>query len=79
MDKDDRERLVRVELGIGTLIETVKKHIEADCNTLGCVLHDDVVSLKGTQKTTRRITWSGVVVGLGLILREIWKGVIVNV
>ena len=76
METEDRERLVRVEVGITSLIETVKEHIKSDCTTLGCDLHDSVVSLKGTQKTARRITWSGVLVGLGLVLRYFWKGVI---
>ncbi len=76
MREEDRERLVRVEVGIATLIENVNDHIKADCNTLGCVLHDDVVSLKSTQKTARRITWTGVLVGLGVVAREVWKGVI---
>lgn len=79
MEKEDRERLVRVEIGITSLIETVKEHIQADCDTLGCKLHDNVVSLLGTQKTARRITWSGILVGLGLVLRYLWKGVITNV
>ena len=75
MEKEDRERLVRVEVGITTLTGLVKDHIKADCDALGCVLHDDVVSLKQTQKTARRVSWSGILVGLGLVLREVWKGV----
>ena len=76
MQKEDRERLVRVEVGVIALTEAVKEHIKADCDMLGCKLHDDVVSLKGTQKTARRISWSATLVGLGLVLREIWKGVV---
>jgi hypothetical protein len=76
MEKADIERLARVEVGVNNLIKTVDAHVAADCNKLGCLLHDDVESLKNTQKTARRITWSATLVGLGLILREIWKGVI---
>ena len=76
MEKEDRERLVRVEMGITSLIETVKEHIKADCDMLGCKLHDDVVSLKQTQKTTRRLIWTGIVVMLGVGLRYLWQGVL---
>ena len=57
MEKEDRERLVRVEVGITSLTELVKDHIKADCAALGCQLHDDVQSLKQTQITTRRVSW----------------------
>lgn len=79
MQKEDRERLVRVEMGVLALTEAVKEHIKADCDMLGCKLHDDVESLKQTQKSARRVSWSGILVGLGLVLRYIWKGVITNV
>jgi len=72
MEKDDRERLVRVEVGVTTLIETVKEHLKAGC--LNCDLHDDVVSLKTTQKTARRITWTSLVVLLGVVGRYLVKG-----
>ena len=76
MQKEDRERLVRVEVGVIALTEAVKEHIKADCDMLGCKLHDDVVSLKQTQKSAQRITWTSLVVMLGVILRYIWKGVV---
>lgn len=75
MEKEDRERLVRVEVGITTLTEAVTKHMEADCDKLGCVLHDDVVSLKATQKTASRLSWTAIVGVVGLVLRYAWKGV----
>lgn len=74
MEKEDRERLVRVEVGITSLTELVKDHIKADCESLGCSLHDDVVSLQGTQKTARRITWTAIVLVCGTGLRYLWKG-----
>ena len=68
--------MVRVEVGVASLTDLVKTHIEADCTTRGCDLHDNVVSLMQTQKTARRLTWSGLLVSTGLILRYIWKGVL---
>ncbi len=75
MEKADVERLVRVEVGVNSLVESFKAHIEADCDKLGCVLHDDVLSLKQTQKSARKITWTGVVVGVGVGLRYLLKGI----
>lgn len=74
MKEEDRERLVRVEVGITTLLKSFDDHLNADCNKLGCLLHDDVENLKTTQKTARRITWSGVLVTIGILLRYVWKG-----
>ena len=54
MEKEDRERLVRVEVGITSLTELVKDHIKADP---WMQLHDDVQSLKNTQTSLRRFSW----------------------
>jgi len=48
MDSEDRERLVRVEEGV--------KHMKKKIDSL-CTLHDDVQSLKQTQKNLRRGVW----------------------
>ena len=48
MNNEDRERLVRVEEGV--------KHMKKKIDSI-CTLHDDVESLKQTQKNPRRGTW----------------------
>jgi len=48
MDDKDRERLVRVEQGINYM----KKKVDTIC-----ILHDDVESLKRTQKNVRKTFW----------------------
>jgi len=52
MNTEDRERLVRVEES--------NKYIKAKIDSL-CTLHDDVQSLKQTQKNLRRGVWTTVV------------------
>jgi len=52
MNNDDRERLVRLETGVLYLVKKV------DILSLD---HDDVVSLKQTQKNIRRGVWATVV------------------
>jgi hypothetical protein len=79
MDKESVERLVRVEVGIETMTELLKGHIEADCVANGCSLHDDVMSLKNTQTKIRRISWvfvSGFILsGLATGINYLFKGV----
>lgn len=48
MEQKDRERLVRVEEGV--------KYLKEKLDSL-CSVHDDVESLKGTQKNIRRGVW----------------------
>ncbi len=44
MEKEDRERMVRVEVGVDALIETIKEHIKADCAALGRAMHRKICS-----------------------------------
>ena len=75
MEPQDRERLVRVEEGVKHMTTLLEGHINSDCNTLGCALQEDVVNLKQTQKTIRRVSWATILVALGVGIRQLTKGI----
>jgi len=58
MEQIDRERLVRVELTLVNLTELFTDYTKKSCSERGCTHHDDVVSLKGTQKNIRKVSWT---------------------
>ena len=65
MNKEDRERLVRVEEGV--------KHMKKKIDSL-CTLHDDTQSLKQTQKNLRRGGWATFVALITASLTYLIKG-----
>jgi len=73
MNNEDRERLVRVEMGVENLTDLVTTHINTPCSP--CDLHDDVESLKQTQKNARRLTWGAMLTLVGVWIREVFKNV----
>jgi len=57
MAPEDRERLVRVEVGIDNLTKLLENYVEKPCIERGCELHDDVQSLKRSHENTQKTVW----------------------
>lgn len=75
MDKESVERLVRVEESQKTLITLFKEYMEKPCAERGCSHHDDVMSLRNTQKNIRRVSWAGVLAIVTTGITYLFKGV----
>jgi len=67
MDNEDRDRLKTVEIDV--------KYIRKTLDSLNCIQHhDDIESLKQTQKNIRRGTWATLVALISTGLTYLVKG-----
>ena len=73
-DIKSRERLVRVEEGVDHLTELLKTYIAGSCTEHGCILKEDVASLKTTQKYIRWVSKTTIGAALIALITFIIKG-----
>jgi len=73
MNIEDRDRLLRVEIGIDNISKLLGDYIKKPCIERGCELHDDVQSLKESQKRLQKGAWFFFTAILSAIIALIFK------